>query len=257
MLRQRIYPLLALVLCAALLMGLCACSNDRPIDQYAPNKPLVEKIPQSSNPTEKPRPDLPDNPVDFTALQAEYPEAVAWITIPGTRINYAVMRSGDNTPEDYYLDRNEAGEKSKNGSIYMQRYNVADFSDPNTILYGHYMANGSMFADLHKFKKQAFFEENQYLYVYTPGHELIYHIYAVFTYGTEHLLWAYDFGTDEGYQQFIDKTLNPQVRTQQVREGVVPTTQDRVITLSTCLSGDSGDGRLLMVAVLVDDTETK
>lgn len=202
-----------------------------------------------------PESELPDNPVDFTALQAEFPEAVAWIRIPDTGIDYAVMQSGPDTAEDYYLEHNEAGEKDRNGSIYIQKYNEADLSDPNTILYGHNMRGYKMFGAVHKFKKADFFNEHEYLYIYTPGHVLTYRIYSLFTYGTRHLLWAYDFDSEEGYQAFIDKTLNPRTSTQQVREGVTPTTADRLVTLSTCLN--SGDGRLLLVAVLVEDMETK
>ena len=138
---------------------------------------------------------------------------------------------------------------------YTQKHNSKAFDDPNTLIYGHNMGNGSMFADVHKFKKGSFFEENEYLYVYLPGHVLTYRIYALFDYSSRHLLWAYDFTSDEGYQKFIDKTLNPRTYNRLVREGVTPTTADRVVTLSTCQN--TGDGRLLLVAVLVEDTLTK
>ena len=221
-----------------------------PTEEFAP----IVTVPEAP-PADDPTPELPDNPVDFAALQAEFPEVVAWIRVPDVGIDYAVMQSGPDTAEDYYLDRNEAGEKDRNGSIYIQRYNTADFSDYNTILYGHNMRGYKMFGAVHKFKKTDFFRENQYLYIYTPGHVLTYRIYSLFTYSSKHLLWAYDFTTPEGRQEFIDKTLNPKTSTRQVREGVTPTPDDRLVTLSTCLN--SGDGRLLMVAVLEEDILTK
>lgn len=221
-----------------------------PAISYAPQV----TVPEVPDPEEE-NPPLPDNPVDFAALQAEFPEAVAWIRVPGTNIDYVVMQSGAETPEDFYLTHNEAGKKKKYGSIYIQKYNHADFSDPNTILYGHNMANGSMFAHVHKFKKKDFFKEHEYLYIYTPGHVLTYRIYSLFTHNSRHLMWLYDFSKEESYQKFIDKTLNPQVYTKQVREGVLPTPTDRVVTLSTCLN--SGDGRLLLVGVLEEDIATK
>lgn len=208
-------------------------------------------------PPDEPEPELPDNPVDFAALQAEFPEAVAWVRIPDTTIDYAVMQSGPDTKEDYYLDRNEAGKKDRNGSIYIQKYNTADFSDPNTILYGHNMRNYGMFGEVHRFKKADFFNEHEYLYVYTPGHVLKYRICSVFKYGTRHLLWAYDFTTDEGRQTFIDKVTNPKASIQQVREGISLSPDDRLVTLSTCLNSREGEGRLLLVAVLEEDMETK
>lgn len=221
---------------------------ESPTLHHAPSVTVPETPPAD-------QPELPDNPVDFAALQAEFPEAVAWIRVPDTVMDFAVMQSGENTPEDFYLDHNEKGEKDRNGAIYIQQYNFADFSDPNTILYGHNMTGGKMFGAIHKFKKADYFNAHEYLYIYIPGHVLTYRIYSVFDFSERHLLWAYDFTTDEGYQKFIDKTLNPKTYNRLVRDGVTPTTADRVVTLSTCQN--SGSGRLLLVAVLVDDTLTK
>lgn len=233
------------------------------VQPYLPvPSPTVEFTPIITEPTpppvetpDEPEPELPDNPVDFAAMQTEFPEAVAWIRVPDVGIDYAIMQSSNDTKEDFYLDHNEAGEKDRNGSIYIQKYNTPDFSDPNTVIYGHNMKGYKMFGAVHKFKKDNFFEENEYLYIYTPGHVLKYRIYSLFTYGTEHLLWAYDFSTERGFQKFINKTLNPGTYTRQVREGVVPTTTDKLVTLSTCLN--SGEGRLLLVAVLEEDILTK
>ena len=219
-----------------------------PTEHHAPIVTVPETPPVDT-------PELPDNPVDFAALRAEFPEAVAWIRVPDTTIDFAVMQSGTDTPEDFYLDHNEQSEKDRNGSIYIQKYNFADFSDPNTVIYGHNMTGGKMFGAIHKFKKAEYFNSHEHLYIYTPGHVLTYRIYALFDYSNRHLLWAYDFSTTEGYQKFIDKTLKPGTYNRLVREGVVPTTADRVVTLSTCQN--SGDGRLLLVAVLVDNTRTK
>ena len=242
--------------------GLCSClltvsmlmavkpyiPTDAPADHHAP----IVTVPETPTVQE---PELPDNPVDFAALQAEFPEAVAWIRIPDTAIDFVVMQSGTNTVEDFYLDHNEKGEESRYGAIYLQKYNMANFSDPNTILYGHNMSGGKMFGGIHKFKKADYFNEHEYLYVYRPGHVLTYRIYSLFDFGDRHLLWAYDFTTEEGRQKFIDKTLKPKTYNRLVRQGVTPTPDDRFITLSTCQN--TGDGRLLLVAVLVEDMKTK
>lgn len=242
--------------------GLCSClltvsmlmavkpyiPVDTPADHHAP----IVTVPEEPTVQE---PELPDNPVDFAALTAEFPEAVAWIRIPDTAIDFVVMQSGTNTVEDFYLNHNEKGEESRYGAIYLQKYNMANFSDPNTILYGHNMSGGKMFGGIHKFKKADYFNEHEYLYIYLPGHVLTYRIYSLFDFGDRHLLWSYDFTTEEGRQKFIDKTLKPRTYNRQVREGVTPTTADRFVTLSTCQN--SGDGRLLLVAVLVEDLKTK
>ena len=251
---RQIFYRLAWGVCSCVLMVslLMAVKPYIPVNAPADHHAPIVTVPETPD---EPEPELPDNPVDFAALTAEFPEAVAWIRIPDTPIDYVVMQSGTNTAEDFYLTHDEKGERSRYGAIYMQKYNIANFSDPNTILYGHNMSGSMMFGGIHKFKKADYFNEHEYLYIYRPGHVLTYRIYSLFDFSDRHLLWTYDFSTEEGRQRFIDKTLKPKTYNRLVREGVTPTTDDRFITLSTCQN--SGDGRLLLVAVLVEDMKTK
>ena len=244
----------AVVSCLAILVALHHSSVylrlHAPTTEHAP----VITVPEVPI-VEEEEPELPDNPVDFAALQADFPEAVAWIRIPDTAIDFAVMQSGENTKEDFYLDHNENGESSALGSIYIQKYNEADFSDPNTILYGHNIRGGKMFGGMHKFKQADYFDSHEYLYVYIPGHVLTYRLYSLFDFSSRHLLYTYNFEHYTGIQRFIDKTLKPGTYNRLVREGVSPTIEDRFITLSTCQN--TGDGRLLLVGVLIEDMPTK
>lgn len=199
--------------------------------------------------------ELPENPIDFAALQEANPETVAWIRIPGTIIDYPVMRSGLDREENFYLDHDSDGKKHRAGAIYMQKMNAADLSDPNTVLYGHNMANGSMFSWLHQYKKKTFFDEHATILVYTPGHILTYEVYSAFLYDNRHILNSFDFNNEEGYAAFLEDTLNPTTMVRQVREGVNVTTSARILTLSTC-SGRSSE-RYLVIGVLTDDQPTK
>ncbi len=199
--------------------------------------------------------DLPDNPIDFAALQEKNPDTVAWIKVPGTVIDYPVMRSGTDREENFYLDHNSEGKSHVAGAIYMQKINDADFSDPNTVLYGHDMRNGSMFAGLHRYKKKDFFDEHRTITVYTPEHILTYEIYSAFVYDNRHILNSFNFYNKDDYAAFLKQTLNPTSMTKQVREGVSVTTNARILTLSTC-TGISTQ-RYLVVGVLTNDQRTK
>ena len=199
---------------------------------------------------------LPDNPIDFATLQSTNPDTAAWIKIPGTIIDYPVMHSGKNGDgTDFYLNHNSDKKPHRAGAIYMQQINSADFSDPNTVLYGHNMGNGSMFSWLHQYKKKAFFDENHTILVYTPGHILTYEIYSAFYYDDRHILNSFDFSNEEYYGAFLRQTLNPTSMVKQVREGISVTTNARIITLSTCTGSDTQ--RLLVIGVLTDDQPTK
>ncbi len=197
---------------------------------------------------------LPDNPIDFNALRETNPDIYAWIKVPGTSVDYAVLRSNDK-PEDYYLNHDITGKYKFAGSIYSQMLNSADFSDPNTILYGHNMNNGSMFASLHKFRKADFFNENKYIYIYTPGHILTYTIYSAYRYDNRHILYSFDFTDEKVFSDYIEMTKNPKSTIVNVRQDVKVTKDDRIITLSTCITNDNY--RYLVQGVLTSDQPTK
>ena len=85
-------------------------------------------------------------PIDFSGLKNQNEDIYAWIRIPGTVIDYPILQH----PEDdtYYLNRTAERKKGLPGSIYTENLNKTDFSDRNTLIYGHNMKNGSMFGDL-------------------------------------------------------------------------------------------------------------
>ena len=78
--------------------------------------------------------------IDFEGLQAVNPDVIAWIDIPGLSISYPVVQGTDNA---YYLHHLFTGEYNGSGSIFADWHNQPDFADPNTIVYGHNMKNGS------------------------------------------------------------------------------------------------------------------
>lgn len=108
------------------------------------------------------------NKVDWDSLLADYPNVKAWITIPGTRIDYPISQGTDN---DYYLTHNYKNESDFLGGIFMDYRQSSDFSDFNTFIYGHNInvANGSpKFGELIYYYDETFFNEHTTIYIYTP-----------------------------------------------------------------------------------------
>lgn len=209
---------------------------------------------------------LPENPKNFDALQKINPDIYAWISIPGTLVDYPVLQyqydksSGEvNEDQDlnYYIDHDVNKKEKREGSIYSQRLNSKDFSDANTILYGHNMKDDSMFGSLHSYSKADFLKKNPYIYIYTKGHILTYKIYAAYNYDDRHILYSFDFTDPEVTYDYFQMTLNPKTTKRNIDSSVTLTAEDKIITLSTCVSGTHSSQRYLVQGVLIDDVLTQ
>lgn len=195
---------------------------------------------------------LKDNPIDFKSLKEQNSDIYAWIKIENTRIDYPIVQSAED--DSFYLNHNYDKEYTKYGAIYTEMQNSTDFSDPNTVIYGHNMRNGTMFRDLHKFREKEFFDANKYIYVYIPGHILTYEICAAYRYDNRHILNSFNFSDPNVFAEYIDFVKNPKSIILQKRQ--VPMDVDsKLITLSTCISNHNY--RYLVQGVLVKDEPTK
>ena len=85
-------------------------------------------------------------------------DAVAWLTVDDTRIDYPVMQGENNTE---YLNKDPQGEFSLSGSIFLDSRNDKTFSDPYSLIYGHHMEYGAMFGALDEYKDKAFFDSHR------------------------------------------------------------------------------------------------
>ena len=202
----------------------------------------------SGVPKEAPEGDPIEIPIDFAALRERNPDVYAWITIPGTAIDYPILQSAtDNT---YYLTHTIDGAESPEGSIYTETYNSRDFEDPNTVIYGHDMKNGSMFQSLHNYMDRSFFDANREVLIYLPDQIRHYKIFAAYLYDSRHILQSFDFGNKEIYQKYLENILSMRDMNAFIDTSMEVTSEDKIITLSTCYAGISTQ-RYLVQAVLV------
>ena len=255
--------IIAIAACLCSCSGCDGCTGGRmDPDDYARVTNKITTAPEKDSPdtTETSTPDsanvvLPQNPINFQELHKLNPDLYAWIRIPGTSIDNPVAQSS-NGDDNYYLHHNYLGNYEFAGTIYSQRHNTKYFLDIVTVLYGHNMLNGTMFADLHKFSNQNFFDNNQIIYIYTDGHILTYKIFAAYEYDDRHILNSFEFHDDDVYQQYLNDCLNPRFPNSIIREGTTLTTEDKIITLSTCTNYNS-NRRYLVQGVLVKDEKTQ
>ena len=192
---------------------------------------------------------IPEKDIDWDELRSQNPDIYAWIYVPGTNIDYPILQH----PEErsYYLNHNIDGSEGYPGCIYTQNVNTKDWTDPNTVIYGHNMNNGSMFHDLHRFEDAVFFDETQYLYIYTPEYNLVYEIFAAYPFANIDLIMCFDYSTPEALLVYFDGIWTNRSMTSHFRDSTVLYGDSRIITMSTCIGGQP-DMRYLVQAVLLN-----
>lgn len=183
----------------------------------------------SPNPTPAPtQPSGPASPlvVDFNELQSINPDICAWLYSPNTPINYPVMYSSDNL---FYLDHLYNGQHSSGGSLFVDYRCSRYFTDINTLIFGHNNQSGSMFGTLKKYKKQSYYNEHPYMWLYTPGH----------AYRLDLIAGLITLSNSEPYTLFTNvNDLHSFLRNAKADStfdsGFDPDSIDQVVTLSTC-----------------------
>ncbi len=195
---------------------------------------------------------LDDYQPSFDELMEINPDIYAWIYIPNTAVDYPVARSTSDGDDSFYLEHNVYRQYQFSGTIYSEIKNSPDMHDRVTVMYGHNMLNGTMFATLHNFGNKEFFEQNNTAFVLTKDKVFTYLIYSAYTYDDRHILNTNNFANDEVFQSYLDETLDPHAVDANVREGIDLSIDNKILTLSTCTSGPS-DTRYLVQGVLVDE----
>ena len=188
--------------------------------------------------------------LSFDELMEMNSDIYAWLYVPNTNVDYPVCQSSDGN-DDFYLDHNIYRQYQFSGTIYSQPLNKRDFSDPITVLYGHNMLNGSMFATLHNFEDEDFFKKNNTIFVFTKDKLLTYLIYSAYTYDDRHILYSFNMYNESSLRSYQESTLDPRTYDGNVRKGITLDKNSKILTLSTC-NGSGGNTRYLVQGVLVN-----
>lgn len=187
-----------------------------------------------------------DFAVDFESLQTVNADVTAWIWLEDTVVNYPVLHSKKNNDE--YLYTTYDGKQNSSGSIFIDYRNSAGFADDNTVLYGHNMKNGSMFASLTKLTGQEFYDAHKVFYIMTPEGNRRYEIISVGYVDALSSLYDRQFDTAEDKQQWLDGVVQQST----VLAPYTVSVEDSFVTLSTCVSGDDPRARIVAVGRLAE-----
>lgn len=202
-------------------------------------QPQQSAQPQSTDPAAQPEEPLGN--VNLTALRGISGDVIGWISIPDTGLSYPLVQGEDN---DYYLNHAWDGTPTAAGSIFMEYQCAADFSDFNTIIYGHRMTYDAMFAFLKYYKSQSYWEAHPLIYIKDAGGTRCYEIFAAYEPPIHSPVYALKLTDGADKQAVIDYALEQSV----IHTGVKPQSTDRILTLSTC-TGNGHDTRWVVQAV--------
>lgn len=179
--------------------------------------------------------------IDFAKLKQKNSDAIAWIKVNGTDIDFPVVKGTDNS---YYLTHDFDKEKNKAGWIFADYRNKFDGTDKNIIIYGHNMKNGSMFASLKDVIKEEWYnnENNKYIALITENENCKYQVFSVYQIETE----EYYLQTNiSNFKEFVEK-----IKGRSKKDFNVDIKEtDSILTLSTC--ADNTKYRVVLHAVKV------
>lgn len=199
----------------------------------------AQSVPPTTEPVER-----PPISVDFAVLQAQNPDIVGWIYSEGTVINYPILQGVDN---QQYLRRLYDGTKSTLGSIFLDFRNLSDFSDLNSLVYGHNIRSGQMFASLSSYREQEYYEEHPVMWLLTPDKSYRIDLIAGMVVPSDsevYEIYSYPEDLRSGLAYVLS---NSTFDAGDVDAAAV----ERIVTLSTC-SYDYNDARYVVIGSLIE-----
>ena len=204
-----------------------------------PPTPTPEPTPE---PTPTPPPYIP--PEELLQFQQQNEHVIALLDIPGTAIHYPILMypdPNDDPVEPYYLNRTIDLQVGYPGSIFVLYSEGKDFDTFNTVIYGHNMADGSMFGTLNLFENPEYRAEHSEIHIYTNKEEHVYDIAGVIIYDDRHINLTYDDDIIADRAAFLQS-----ISGMDLEDGVVLTTDSHIITFSACVGGMPENRRLLI-----------
>lgn len=165
----------------------------------------------------------------INALAKKHKHIIGRIIVDGTEIDFPIVQGADNT---FYLNHGYKDEYNLLGAVFMDARNAGDFTDFNSIIYGHNVRSGHIFHDLDKLKDEDFVKAHPYIIVDTLEERHVYEVVAVYTAGAYEDYRSPSY-SDEAYEALLERIKEKNLLQKQMPEG-----EFKMLTLSTCSDVD-------------------
>ncbi|MBP3596091.1 MAG: class B sortase [Clostridia bacterium] len=178
--------------------------------------------------------------VDFSNLKIRNKEAVAWIKVNGTSIEYPIVQTNNN---NFYLTHSFDKSYNSAGWVFIDYRNKLDGTDKNIIIYGHNRRDGSMFGTQKNTLTPEWYnnKENLEISFITEKENLKYQVFSVYEIPAEEYYIQTEF-TNQNFGKFIQTLKQRSIKD----FGIEVYETDQIITLSTC--GVSNKNRVVLHA---------
>ena len=187
--------------------------------------------------------------VDFAALTSQNPEIVGWVQIPNTPVNYPVAQHSDN---DWYLEHTFLGQYNLAGSVFMDCRSSSALTDRVTVIYGHHLKNGAMFARVADYSEHSEFDTVREVYYVTADGTLhtLQPLCSLVVSGYDTDVLQFDFADDASFQAYVESLIS---RSSASVAGATSAGVSHIYILSTC-SYATDNERTMLVCVERDNS---
>lgn len=226
---------LTAIVCLLSIAGICAFKIITILMEYDKGQKAYEAI-QEVAAQDKDK-------IDFDKLSEINPDVVAWIKLEGENIDYPIVQTTDN---DKYLVTMFDGTVGGCGTLFVDCRSNNPFKGTNTVIYGHHMKDGSMFAALRFYSDKAYAEEHPNFTLYTPNTTCDVEVAAYMVIDAEDQLYDNDYINSKGPKAWVKRAQSKA----SYLTGVEMGEKDHYVMLSTCLKA-TGRDRIVVIGKLV------
>lgn len=184
--------------------------------------------------------------IDFPSLKEKNPDTIAYLMVPGTRIDYVIVRGENN---DYYLNHNFNKENNQSGWIFADYKNQFDGTDKNIVIYGHNTLDKSMFGSLKDtLSKEWYLNKNNHKIILVTENGLEkYEVFSIYKIDNEDYYITTNFNDSASYKKFLSKIKSRSIH----NFDVTLEESDQILTLSTC--ANNGSKRVVLHAKKINE----
>jgi sortase B len=187
--------------------------------------------------------DLNDLKVNWDALKEINPDIVGWVMIPGTSINYPIVRASDN---EFYLSHLADKTPNDNGAIFLDSENDPAISGWNNIIYGHNLLNGTMFARLKYYSEREFFDAHRTILLATPEKSYRLRVDAALVCDADDKVRRFSFSNREDYESYVGMLLEYAV-INEIAAGEIP---ENLYGFVTCTDTNYSKRTMILASVV-------